>query len=525
VSERGQSTLSVPVTLLEQHLTSLRTRGYRGLCLSEMASAPQRQRTVVITFDDAYLSVQLLALPLLKAFGFPGTVFAPTEFIANGGVAGWPEMDYHRRDGAPEEFDLMSWEDLRALQAEGWEVGSHTRTHPHLTELDDETLSQELVESKRDCEQQLGRTCRTLAYPFGETDTRVMAATEAAGYRAAVGLPSRMFHAPLTFNWPRVGVYGVDAPWRFALKTSRTVRRLRTLAHEPQGSPHNRPAFLPAAAPQVCGPRTRVAVIIPCFNDGELVTEALESIQEREPIETVIVDDASTDRGTIDVLDRLRADGVNVIRHDHNRGLSAARTTGLRATSAEYVFPLDSDDLAVADALAGMADVLDAHPEAAACFGDYLEFGTRNRVRRVPPRLDSYRILYRNDYLVSSLFRRSVLESVGGWLAVGNLVGYEDWNLWMTLAEREAIGLHWKQGVAVRRRLHGSRMLRDAARQHITLYLTLRTLHPTLFASGRANRRKTDLGIIQRWLYPILFGWRPPLSLRTWAEERLARFR
>lgn len=269
----------------------------------------------------------------------------------------------------------------------------------------------------------------------------------------------------------------------------------------------------------------RVAVIVPCFNDGELTVLAVDSIQEDEPVEVVVVDDASTDERTRRTLDRLRSRGVPVVRHDHNRGLPAARMTGLRATGAPYVFPLDADDLAVPGALAGMADRLDATPDAAVCWGDYQEFGTRDRIRRVPARLDAYRIAYRNEYPVSSLFRRSVLESVGGWQAVGDMVGYEDWNLWMTLAERGAIGLHSGNGICVRRRLHGTRMYGDAARNHIALYATLRALHPRLFAEIRTHRRSTDLGLARRCLYPVVFGWRPPTGLIICAERLLGPVR
>src|SRR6059058_1411657 len=88
----------------------------------------------------------------------------------------------------------------------------------------------------------------------------------------------------------------------------------------------------------------RIAVIVPCFNDGELVAEAVSSVIEREPVELVVVDDASSDAGTADVLDRLRREGVPVVRHARNLGLPAARMTGLRASSAPFVFPLDADD-------------------------------------------------------------------------------------------------------------------------------------------------------------------------------------
>jgi hypothetical protein len=112
------------------------------------------------------------------------------------------------------------------------------------------------------------------------------------------------------------------------------------------------------------------------------------------------------------------------------------------------------------------------------------------------------------------MFRRTALERAGGWQDVAGLVGYEDWNLWMTLAERGEQGVHVGSGtVVLRRRIHGTRMLGDAGRRHRELYGHLRRLHPALFAQLRANRRDSDLPPIKRALYPVLFGSRPPLGL------------
>src|SRR5436305_7745211 len=109
----------------------------------------------------------------------------------------------------------------------------------------------------------------------------------------------------------------------------------------------------------------RVAAFIPCFNDGHVVGEAVQSVRSGpEPEESVVVDDDSTDPATASALDDLRAEGVTVLRQD-NAGLPAARNAGLAATSAPYVFPLDADDLAEPDALPALADALDADPEAA----------------------------------------------------------------------------------------------------------------------------------------------------------------
>jgi peptidoglycan/xylan/chitin deacetylase (PgdA/CDA1 family) len=122
----------------------------------------------------------------------------------------------------------MSWDQLRGLADHGWEIGSHTRTHPRLPELGDEALDDELAGSRADCEAGLGVACETLAYPYGAVDERVVEAAGRAGYRYAVSLPARL-HAPRPLCWPRVGVYNVDgeAGWRWRLKSSPALRRLR----------------------------------------------------------------------------------------------------------------------------------------------------------------------------------------------------------------------------------------------------------------------------------------------------------
>src|SRR5215204_7322253 len=98
----------------------------------------------------------------------------------------------------------------------------------------------------------------------------------------------------------------------------------------------------------------RIAVVVPSRDDGQLAIEAVRSIDEREPVEIVVIDDCSTDPAALAALAALadlEAAGVTVIRHTSNRGPAAARMTGLRATRAPYVFSLDSDDLAVPGAL------------------------------------------------------------------------------------------------------------------------------------------------------------------------------
>ena len=263
----------------------------------------------------------------------------------------------------------------------------------------------------------------------------------------------------------------------------------------------------------------RVVVIIPCFNDGDLLPEALASLSEEEPIEVVVVDDASTDPGTLETLDRLRAEGVRVIRHEVNQHLSAARMTGVAATTAPYIYPLDSDDQAIPGALAALADLLDANPEAGAAAGDYEEFGVRELLRAIPDELDPFRVAYVNEYPVTALFRRTALLDVGGW-RIG-LKGYEDWDLWMGLAEAGWSMVHLGDERPIyRRRLHGERMLQEVRRRHRSQYRNLRAAHPRLFAQLRRHRRASPMGWGRKLLYPFVYGGRP----RTMAELHVKRW-
>jgi peptidoglycan/xylan/chitin deacetylase (PgdA/CDA1 family) len=228
VSPAWPAALSIEPEPFERQLRGLADRGYRGATLSQAIGAPPAERTVAVTFDDAYRSVLELALPILDRLGMPASVYVPTAWPERGKPMRWPGIDQWLGGEHEHELACMSWEELRGLADHGWEIGSHTRSHPRLPELDDATLDDELVGSRADCEAGMGRPCETLAYPYGAVDERVVEAAERAGYRLAVSLPRRL-HAPRPLCWPRVGIYHVDgeADWRWRLKVSPLARRAR----------------------------------------------------------------------------------------------------------------------------------------------------------------------------------------------------------------------------------------------------------------------------------------------------------
>ena len=226
VSETWPSPLAVSTRDLDRHLRLLAARGYRGATFTEAVLAPPATRTVALTFDDAYRSVYELAHPILQRRGFPGTVFAVSAFAGREGPMSWPGIDHWLAGPHEPELVPMSWEQLGRLADTGWEIGSHTRTHPPLTQLDDEAVAEELIGSRHDCEQRLERRCEALAYPYGDHDSRVVEAAREAGYVAACALPAALYR-PAPLRWPRIGVYRTDRGARFRLKLSPTVRWLR----------------------------------------------------------------------------------------------------------------------------------------------------------------------------------------------------------------------------------------------------------------------------------------------------------
>ena len=225
VSDRWPSELAISAEQLERQLRALLARGYRAVTFSEAVAAPRASNALAVTFDDGYRSVIDHGLPVLQRLGVPATLFMPSAFV-DGPPLSWPGIDHWLEGPFADELAPLSWAALRSLADAGWEIGSHTCSHPHLTSVSDGQLRRELAESRAELEHGLGRRCRSLAYPFGSVDGRVVEAARSAGYEAAATLPIRLGRAePLA--WPRIGLYRTDGARRFRIKVSRVNRALR----------------------------------------------------------------------------------------------------------------------------------------------------------------------------------------------------------------------------------------------------------------------------------------------------------
>jgi peptidoglycan/xylan/chitin deacetylase (PgdA/CDA1 family) len=241
VSRTLPAGFNVTPEALERQLRAFLRRGYRGVTFAEAVLDPGPGRVLAVTFDDAYRSVLDEALPVLRRLGLPGSVYPVTGLVGSPAPLSWPGIEEWAPGPHAREVLGLDWDELALLADAGWEVGSHTVSHPWLPDCGDAELEDELRRSRATIEARLGRPCETLAYPYGGLDARVLTAARAAGYRAAGALDSRRRGGAL--DHPRVGVYAKDDLPRLLTKAAPLVRRLRRVVSRDAGWPQPQPAW------------------------------------------------------------------------------------------------------------------------------------------------------------------------------------------------------------------------------------------------------------------------------------------
>jgi glycosyltransferase involved in cell wall biosynthesis len=178
-----------------------------------------------------------------------------------------------------------------------------------------------------------------------------------------------------------------------------------------------------------------VSVIIPCYNLGRYLAEAIASVRQQEgrPFEIVVVDDGSTDPQTLNILDGCAGEGITVL-HTANQGLAASRNEGISHANGVYILPLDADDRLAPGFLAKAAEELDRNPDTGIVYGLVELFGDAGGLWELPD-FTPDRLLYDNMIVATAMFRRKEWLSVGGYCH-RMLYGWEDWDFWLSLVER-----------------------------------------------------------------------------------------
>ncbi len=149
----------------------LADNGYHTITPDELydslaGNAELPENPVMITFDDGYKDNYENAYPILKKYGFKGTIFVVSSFL---GV--YP--------------NYMTWDQAREMDADNISIQSHTVDHKSMTDLSDDELRAELVDSKKKIEKELGHEIGYMAYPTGTYNLHIANLVKEAGYKAA----------------------------------------------------------------------------------------------------------------------------------------------------------------------------------------------------------------------------------------------------------------------------------------------------------------------------------------------------
>ena len=181
----------------------------------------------------------------------------------------------------------------------------------------------------------------------------------------------------------------------------------------------------------------KISVVIPCYNQGETLLEALESVtvQTFRDHEAIVVDDGSTNPATGEILRSLKAPETRVI-HTVNQGLAAARNNGIEAARGSYILPLDADDRIAPTYLERAAAVLDARPDVGIVYCKAETFGEVQGAWKIPE-YSLEQMLLDNIIFCSAMFRKEDWQQVGGFDGAMTH-GWEDYDFWLSLIGKGA---------------------------------------------------------------------------------------
>jgi peptidoglycan/xylan/chitin deacetylase (PgdA/CDA1 family) len=181
-SDKCDNLLCMPTHIFDKQMNYLKINGYKVITLRELLDFlnyrhPLPKRSIVISIDDGYRSVYDIAYPILKKYGFKATLFIYTDFI---GIS----------DNA------ITWDQLRKLKDDGFEIGAHTVSHCDLTKKrkgeDDQAyisrIEKELLISKNIIDKEIRQNTIFLAFPYGRYNPRILSICEKLNYKLGVSV-------------------------------------------------------------------------------------------------------------------------------------------------------------------------------------------------------------------------------------------------------------------------------------------------------------------------------------------------
>ncbi|MCD6012638.1 MAG: glycosyl transferase family 2 [Flavipsychrobacter sp.] len=179
-----------------------------------------------------------------------------------------------------------------------------------------------------------------------------------------------------------------------------------------------------------------VSIILPCYNHGKYIDETISSIEkiENENIyEIIIVNDGSTDAYTNERLAALAHTGKYNIIFQENQGVCAAKNNAIANARGKYILPVDADNKLGPAFIDEALAIFNSQPEISIVYTDYYLFGEETGIRKAGP-YNMQRLMLDNYIENCAMFKKSMIDKIGGYDLFFSRIGIEDWDLWLNAA-------------------------------------------------------------------------------------------
>lgn len=181
-----------------------------------------------------------------------------------------------------------------------------------------------------------------------------------------------------------------------------------------------------------------VAIIVPCYNQGQYLGECLDSVLAQTVHDwiCIVVNDGSTDE-TAKVAEEycLKSDKIHY-HYQENAGVAVTRNKGISLTDSKYILPLDADDMLEPNYLEVVLGLFEQNPEIKIAYTNCRYFGLLNELHELPT-YNPKKILVGNQINATALYKRSDYEKTTGYDP--NLKGREDWEFWLSLLNNDDV--------------------------------------------------------------------------------------
>lgn len=366
---------------------------------------PNNSQHVVITFDGVYKNVLSYAAPIMHKFGYPYELFITSDYLGGD----------NKFDTVEPKAEFASVEELQKLESLGGRVQWHTQSHPDLKNVSDKKIIAHELTIPDGLKVFGGDSLQWFAYPYGNLNETVVDEVKQR-FKGAVSCNQGSDNDCYKFN--RVTVTNES---RFTDK--------------------------------------KVTCIIPCYNYGSFISEAIESVLRQTilPDEIIIADDCSTDM-TQEIamfFQKKHPKLISYFKNEKNLGIVPNFNKAISLSTGDYIVFLGADNRFQSNYIEECAAILNKHNDTGIAYTDFLFFGSRAKKMYLDSKreyqstiandyykiefpevddIDVYETLKKQNFVHgSSMFSRESFEKVGGYKAGTDVP--EDYNLFLRIVK------------------------------------------------------------------------------------------